>query len=160
MTNEKNPEKTNETAGAKKGAGRKILFLAAGPLLLAVVGVFGWHFFLHKPASKPVARPLTIVPLDNFIVNLADSDRDAYLKVGIDLGVTKPVTEGNGGQDKVPMAPIRDAILSVLTTYHSSDLLTPAGKTKLKRALIGVLRKKVAKLEVRRVYFTHFLVQR
>lgn len=159
MTNEKISEQTNEPANPKKGSRKKILFLTLG-LLLATGGFFGWRFFSHPPAQKPVVRPLTIVPLDNFIVNLADTDRDAYLKVGIDLGVGKPMVKGADGKSVVATAAIRDAILSVLTTCRSSDLLTPKGKKKLKRDLIAVLREKVARLEVRHVYFTHFLVQR
>ncbi len=137
-----------------------MLFLALGLLLLAAGGVLGWHFYSRRPAGKQTAHPLTIVPLDNFIVNLADTDRDAYLKIGIDLGVGKSGTKAENGKSAIPTAAVRDAILSVLTTYHSGDLLTPEGKTQLKRNLIAVLQKKVATLDVRRVYFTHFLVQR
>ncbi len=162
MTNEKTPEVANETATPKKGSSKKILLLALGLLLLAAGGALGWHFFSRKAAASGPAptAPLTLVHLNKFIVNLADTDRDAYLKVSIDLGVTGPVSKGEDGDQKVPVPEIRDTILAVMTTCHSSDLLTPAGKMQLKRNLINALDRRVPKLGVRQVYFTDFLVQR
>ena len=163
MTNEKNSEQTNESAPSRKGSSKKFLFLALALLLVAVAGAAGWHFFSPKAAAdgQAPAPPLSIVHLNNFIVNLADTDRQAYLKVGIDLGVTKAIKKDDGsGHDLAETPEIRDAILSVLTTYHSADLLTSEGKARLKRNLIEALRKKVLGLGVRQIYFTDFLVQR
>lgn len=162
MTNEKTPEPANETASPKKGSSKKILLLALGLLLLAAGGAFGWHFFSSEAtAAGPQAPPpLALVHLNNFIVNLADTDRNAYLKVGVDLGVTGPITNGKDGNQAVPKPEIRDTILAVLTTCHSADLLTPAGKKKLKQNLIRALDRRIPKLGVRQVYFTDFLVQR
>ena len=112
-------------------------------------------------AVNEAPTPVTILHLDNFIVNLADTDRDAYLRVGIDLGVTEPANTPSGDDNTADSVPeIRDAILGVLSTYHSNDLLTPAGKKQLKQNLIAALNSKVPGLGVRDIYFTDFLVQR
>ncbi len=103
----------------------------------------------------------SLVHLESFVVNLADRDQSAFLKVGIDLGI------GETGK-KQPMidkgsllsSKIRDVILSVLTTCQSTDLLAPDGKAKLKQRLLEAIREQIPDLPVREVYFTEFLVQR
>ncbi len=163
-TNDGNPANTNETstpAAAGKKKSKALLFVALAVVLAAGGG--GWYFLGHKDvaAKNAAPQPVTILHLDNFIVNLADTDRDAYLRVGIDLGVTGLAKPKSGDSKTVgPVPEIRDAILGVLSTYHSNDLLTPAGKKQLKENLIAALNSKVPGLEVRDIYFTDFLVQR
>jgi flagellar FliL protein len=162
VTNEAKPNQTDGKSAPGKRSSKKILIPLIVLLLLAAGGGIGWRLLSQKahadgPAPPP---PLTIVHLENFIVNLADTDRDAYLKVGIDLGVRNTLKPDKDGKTNIPTPEIRDAILSVLTIYHSADLLTPEGKTKLKQNLVEVLDKKVPALGVREVYFSDFLVQR
>ncbi|MDE3136952.1 MAG: flagellar basal body-associated FliL family protein [Acidobacteriota bacterium] len=164
-TNDGKSTNTNENSGPEAAPARKkskaLLFVALALVLAA--GGAGCYFFGRKTvaAKNDPPKPATILHLDNFIVNLADTDRDAYLRVGIDLGVTG-IAQPKSGDSKTaePVPQIRDAILSVLSTYHSSDLLTPAGKKQLKENLIAALNGKVPELGVRDIYFTDFLVQR
>jgi len=60
----------------------------------------------------------------------------------------------------LPVARIRDSILSVLTVCKADSLLTSEGKTGLKKNLVNALNQSVPELGVREVYFTEFLVQR
>jgi flagellar FliL protein len=110
----------------------------------------------HAPSVKAVMH------LEPFVVNLADSEDNRFLRVGIDLGLgnPRPAKEGKGGEGDVPIARIRDCILAVLTTWHSDALLAPEGKGKLKEELVQALRDRVPELGVKEVYFTDFLVQR
>jgi flagellar FliL protein len=164
-TNDGNSTNTNKTSGpATTPAGKKskaLLLIALGLVLAA--GGAGWYFFGRKTvaAQTDAPRPVTILHLDNFIVNLADTDRNAYLRVGIDLGVAGVENPKSGdGKAAEPVPEIRDAILGALSTCHSGDLLTPAGKKQLKENLIAALNRKVPALGVRDIYFTDFLVQR
>lgn len=162
-TNEQNSGNTNTATAAPAGKKSKALLFAGLAVVLAAGGA-GWFFLGRKSvaAKNDAPKPVTILHLDKFIVNLADTDRDAYLRVGIDLGVAGLATGKSSDKTAAagPVPEIRDAILGVLSTYHSGDLLTPSGKKQLKRNLIATLNRKVPGLGVRNVYFTDFLVQR
>ena len=133
---------------------------------LAGVGILGCKKSsqqVPRGGQSSVAEQVKFVMhLEPFVVNLADSEENRYVRVAIDLGLEKPVPakEGKGGEGEVPTARIRDCILSVLSTWRSDALLAPDGKQKLKEELVRALRSCVPELGVREVYFTDFLVQR
>ncbi|HEY6292734.1 MAG TPA: flagellar basal body-associated FliL family protein [Terriglobia bacterium] len=103
----------------------------------------------------------SVLHLESFVVNLADPDQTAFLRIGIDLGVGQTGSGGNSADKNSPVLPkIRDSILSVLTTWQSVGLLAPEGKMKLKGQLLSVLHEQVPEVPVKEVYFTEFLVQR
>jgi len=123
----------------------------------------GWYMWYTKAQASNAppgagAGPSAVIHLDSFIVNLADQDQITYLRASIDLGVEK-APDARSGQG-VPLASIRDVIISVLATRHSQELLTPDGKLKLKQDLIAALNEHVPSIGVRDIYFTDFLVQR
>lgn len=103
-----------------------------------------------------------VLHLEPFVVNLADPEENRFLRVGIDLGLERPLPgkEGKGGEGDVPAARIRDCILYVLSTWRSEALLAPEGKQKLKDEILRALQDRVPELGVKEVYFTDFLVQR
>jgi flagellar protein FliL len=144
--------------------------LIAGILLLAVVGGGGSAWFVLEreataEASKQVGAngaPKYLVHLEGFTVNLADPEETHFLRVTMDLGIDR-LPEGVEKEKvaaSLPVARIRDAILSVLTLCKADALLTPAGKADLKKSLVESLNNKVPELGVKDVYFTEFLVQR
>ena len=113
--------------------------------------------------SDPPAESANLSPvrstlhLETFVLNLADPDQRAYLRVGIDLGINQDLKHA---QETVSTAQIRDAILGVLAEAKADDLMTSAGKDKLKQDLLRVLKERVPQLGVEEVYFTEFLIQR
>ena len=72
--------------------------------------------------------PPTYLPLDPFVVNLADKETDRYAQVGITLEVDNSVV---ADQMRGYMPSIRNAILMVITRKTSRDLLDPTGKERL-----------------------------
>lgn len=93
------------------------------------------------------------------MLNLADPEGKAYLRVGIDLGLKGPPKnkEEVGG---TPVALVRDTILGRLSLAQPDELLTAEGKTKLKASLLQALQQRAPELGVEEVYFTEFLIQR
>lgn len=107
--------------------------------------------------AESVNRVQTTLHLETFVLNLADSDQRAYLRVGIDLGLDQ---DAKHAQEVVPIAEVRDTILSTLGEAKLEDLMTSPGKAKLKENVLHALQQRVPDLRANEVYFTEFLIQR
>ena len=80
-------------------------------------------------AAKPDARtPPTYLPLDPFVINLADKEADRYAQIGITLEVESPMF---ADQMKGYMPAVRNAILMIIAHKTSKELLGRAGKEEL-----------------------------
>ena len=128
---------------APKGK-KKLIVIVAVALLLALGG--GGAFFMmkkkataadeegsgggevaHAAAAKTHKAP-TFVPLDPFVVNLADRDGERYAQVGLTLEVDDPKF---GDEMKNYMPAVRNAILMILAHKTSQQLLSREGKEAL-----------------------------
>lgn len=83
---------------------------------------------VEKKAKAHDGAPPTFVPLEPFIVNLADRDTERFAQIGINLQVDDPKV---GEEMKVYMPAIRNAVLLILSHKTAEDLLTAEGKIKL-----------------------------
>ena len=146
---EKTPEKKPKAAPTKK-LGWMAAVLA---LVLAAAGMLVW---LRPEASTSAAAGSTLV-LETFVVNLNGSSQRAYLRVGITLGLAHPLPRNQA--EAVPVALMRDTILSVLASAQAEELLRLEGKRQLRDALLKALQERVPQMAVENVYFTEFLVQ-
>jgi flagellar FliL protein len=157
---------TVPTAQEKKSSAGTLLVIA---LLAALGGGGSAWFVIQRDHAGEAARssdsssaPKYLVHLDGFTVNLADKEETHFLRVTMDLGIDRLPD----GADKeklttlLPVARIRDSILSVLTVCKADELLTPEGKAQLKKNLVATFNHNIPELGVRDVYFTEFLVQR
>lgn len=96
--------------------------------------------------------------LDEFMVNLSGGG-DHYLRATIALGLRKGLSEE---KVKHHVHPIRDAILSVLTSKTLKDLSTPGGREQLKRELLQAVNEAVEEEEepiAGKIYFSAFATQ-
>ena len=130
---------------------KKLIILAAAALAVLLAGGGGTVWFLKKrahaaleatageegataaeaahAAAKPDARtPPTYLPLDPFVINLADKDSDRYAQIGITLEVESPMF---ADQMKGYMPAVRNAILMIIAHKTSKELLGRAGKEEL-----------------------------
>jgi flagellar protein FliL len=130
---------------AKKSKKKLIIIVAAVLLVLGAAGG-GAVFYLKKKAAaaaeavedeggaahhaaKPDPKhPPTFVPLDPFVVNLADRDADRYAQIGITLELDDAKF---ADQLKAFMPAIRNGILMVLAHKTSQELLARSGKEAL-----------------------------
>ena len=179
------------TAGAgaagKKSKGMQLwIYIGAGVLLLIGLAGGGWFWKKHahrgsKPATnaptvsapkavKPVAPATTIsMPMDPFLVNLADAGGHSYARISLTLRLVAPATAktaeakpegadaGAGDDELKDMA--RDTIITVLSQQLSDDLMAPGGKDHLKELLRQAMIARDPRLKVVDIYFTEFLVQ-
>lgn len=82
----------------------------------------------HKPAKADLKHPPTFLPLDPFVVNLADKESDRYAQIGITLEV---VDAKFAEQMKGYMPALRNGVLMLLAHKTSRELLDRAGKEQL-----------------------------
>ena len=129
-------------AAPKKNRKKLVVFAAAGLLVLGLAGG-GAVIVLKKKAAAAAesdagsveaadkvdrAHPPTFVPLDPFVVNLADKDADRFAQIGITLEIDDAKF---ADQIKTYMPAIRNGVLMVLAHKTSRELLERSGKEQL-----------------------------
>jgi len=126
-------------------------------LAIVIVSAASYRWFRTGPTSSGAdhAEAEPTLNLDTFVVNLEGGNQRAYLRVGITLGLSRPVTR----KDNVPVAPLRDTVVSVLSSAQPDQLLSSEGKQRVKDQLLHALQERAPDLGIENVYFTEFLVQ-
>jgi flagellar FliL protein len=139
---------------APAGRGKKkLLVIGAAILVLALLVGASAVFFLKQraaraaasagdedfaladsPASRSDSKSAPVyLPLDPFVVNLADRDVDRFAQIGI----TFELDNGTAGEQlKAYMPSVRNAILMVLANKTSRELLDRAGKEQLAQEIM------------------------
>ncbi len=130
---------------------KKLIIIIAAVLLLAIAGGGGAVFYMKKKAAEAAAaaeaegedgapakhkkeakhdasHPPAFLPLEPFIVNLADKEVDRYAQIGITLELDDAKTADTL---KAYMPAIRNGILMVLAHKTSGELLERKGKEAL-----------------------------
>ena len=147
------------TAVAPKKGKKKLIIIIGAVLALVLVGggaaafvmkqraaaaaaamgyededVEGEHEEAPAAARKrdPKAAP-TFVPLEPFVVNLADKESDRFAQVGVTLEVDDPTF---ADELKAYMPAIRNGILMVLAHKTSAELLSQEGKIALQKEIL------------------------
>lgn len=161
---EKNKPEEQAAEGGKekkKGSALKWIIVAAVVLLVLGGGGAGAYFFLNKSAGKeaqaPAKPPIGAVwAPDVFIINLADTDADRYLKITMNF----ELSDGLAAAELDQMRPkVRDMVLGVLTVKSFKDLNNFEGKQRLKEEIAMRLNSQLTRGKVVQVYFTDFVVQ-
>ncbi|OGR30929.1 MAG: flagellar basal body protein FliL [Desulfuromonadaceae bacterium GWB2_53_15] len=102
------------------------------------------------------AAGANIFPLEPFIVNIYDGQELRYLKVKVEMEMAGPgvkaVLDGR-------LAPIRDAILVLLSSKTMQDIQDIQGKNQLKEEILAAVNKHIPPGQISKIYFTDFVVQ-
>lgn len=137
-----------EGVGRFKGRKKKLILIGAVVMLLLLVAAAATVLVLrnkaahaaddaaddgvalsaHEAAKADPAHPPAFLPLEPFVVNLADNEADRYAQVGIVLEVDSALF---ADQMKAYMPAIRNAILMILAGKTSRELLQRSGKEQL-----------------------------
>jgi flagellar protein FliL len=143
-------------------------------VLLGGGGGAAWWWFVARPkaageaggAERPKEKETKaekkpagggMVALDQFLVNLADKDASRFLRVKLGLVVETKAEAEETEKDDVAKARLRSAILEVLSQQTAETLVTPEGKSELKKLIAE--RASAAGPKVLDVLFTDFVVQ-
>ena len=133
---------------AKKGLPKKLVMILAVVVLLVAAGGGAAVYLMKKKAAEAAAAeegdeaedvahdagkkdhkaPPNFLPLEPFVVNLADRDQERFAQIGVTLQIDDPkVAE----ELKLYMPAIRNGVLMILSHKSSAELLERAGKEKL-----------------------------
>ena len=139
-----------------KSGKKKLIVIIAALLVLALAGAGGAAYWMKKKAADAAAAeaadeeggvakpahaavksghrtPPIFLPLDPFVVNLADREADRFAQIGITL----EVDDAKFAEEmKAYMPAIRNGILMVLAHKTSQQLLERSGKEALAREVM------------------------
>ncbi len=163
MSDDKAPANPPEAAAPKKGGKMKILII--GAVLVLAIGGGGAYWWTagaagaDGEAAKEDDTERGIVKLEPFVVNLADVGTSRYLRVTLELLVKDAEVADELEKNRVALTQARSAILELLTTQKSSELVKTEGKAALRQAIKDAVSHAVNHLEVIDVLFSDFVVQ-
>lgn len=139
-------------AAAPQRGKKKLIVIGAAVLAVLLLLSAGGVFLLKQRAARAAAEledesralesgsaksdPRHVpfyLPLDPFVVNLADREVDRFAQIGITFELD---SGASGEQLKAYMPAVRNAILMVLANKTSRDLLDRAGKEQLAREIM------------------------
>lgn len=178
---EEEEEQVQPAAEPTKGKGKKILLIVAVIFALLSVGGGIAAFVLSKKEKTTEELPAdaaadddsgyaegsddeleisegeealgAIVPLDTFLVNL---NGGKYIRLQIQVEFE---TLDIPSRFYSRLVPIRDAIISLLTQQTADDLQAERGKEGLKSKIKALMNDVLRREEVKRIYFTQFVIQ-
>jgi len=163
MAEEENEEEVEEKKPKKgKKSILKLIIVFFCVVLLGAAGFAGWtyyktHFSGSKKAdSEQIVQKPGIWPMDSLIVNLMDANGERYLKITIQLEVTSQ--ECLSEMDLLKPK-IMDSVLELLSSKNYKEIAGFEGKQRLRDEIAMRLNSYLTKGQVKRVYFTEFLIQ-
>jgi flagellar FliL protein len=100
-----------------------------------------------------------VVPLEPFVVNLADPDAARYLRIKISLMVDNKAKVAEVTENQALQLKVRDLILQTLTSKTSQDLIDDQGKIKLKQEIQEHVQGYFRDPKLMDIVFTEFVIQ-
>lgn len=150
----------------------KIMFLVIAVMLVVTIGLAAGFFMVWGKLSdlststngvvntqtdqNQTAQLGSLFSLDTFIVNLADPERNRYLRITMDLELAAP-TDAEKLNERLPQ--IRDRILMILPSKRFEEIASMEGKTALRDEIIGKLNGLFPTEVISNIFFTEFVVQ-
>lgn len=112
-----------------------------------------------EPEKKEIAiQPGlgVMVPLEPFIINLANSQGNRFLKVTVTLELSSPEVHAEVNEN---VQKITDSILILLSSKSFEDVYSVQGKFKLKDEITTRVNRFLVLGHVKDAYFTEFVIQ-
>jgi flagellar FliL protein len=174
-----------EPAATGKKSKLKLMLILGLAVTAAAGGFFGWRYFSSPATSAGAAEEgahegeetvddsghggssaghgevggNAIINFEPFLVNLADTEAFRYLRVTIRVVVTNKQKAESIALTEVLMSKTRDAVLDILASKASTEIITTEGKELLKAEIKDRLNSFLPDKPVLEVFFTDFVVQ-
>ena len=161
---------------AKPSRGGSVILTVLLTLVCNAAGVGVTWFVLNKKmaqaqagtenkegeAKEDIAAALeksAVLPLEPFVVNLADADAIRYLRIKVSLMVDDKTKIASVNTNQALQLKVRDVILQTLTKKTSQDLISDEGKNKLRREIQEQVQGFFKEPKLMDVMFTEFVIQ-
>jgi flagellar protein FliL len=113
----------------------------------------------HEENLAEVLEKSAVLPLEPFVVNLADTDASRYLRIKVSLMVDDKEKQGELDENLALQNKVRDVILQTLTAKTSRDLINEDGKNKLRHEIQEKIAVYFHEPKLVDVMFTEFVIQ-
>ena len=137
------------------------LLLVGGVLAFLFLGKDAPKTIAEQPEDAPAQESGTlgsgpVLPMETFIVNLADDNVNRYLKMGLSLELANAEAI-----EKVKKhdPQIRDSIIILTSDLTFQEIRSAKGKKTLRDRISSRLDELIGMNQVKSVYFTEFVVQ-
>jgi len=156
---------------AGKSGKKRLIIIGISVLIIAIAASVSGYLYTHnasgdedaaeagteqKKEEADVKKTIAIYPLEPFIVNIHDGGNLRYLKVKLEFEIANPAVK----EEIDPFqAPLRDAILVLLSGKNLEEISVTDGKNKLRDEIMATVAKVAPAGKITRVYFTDFVVQ-
>jgi flagellar FliL protein len=97
-----------------------------------------------------------LVPLEEILVNVADTEGRRFLKASMTLE-TDSEELGHSIEHKMPV--LRGRVIDLLSSKGMEELIHPSSRDTLRAEILDALNEEVSGGEFKNLYFTEFLVQ-
>lgn len=169
MADEKDSAGAEGQEAPKKSKLIFFIILGVTILLLGGGGFFAYTKLMGpKPAAveggeateekkgEPEKAIGEVLPLDPFVVNLADPSGKRYLKLKVELELETPAAVEKAKQ----VSPkLRDMVIMMLTSLSFEEVMTPEGKIRIRDELLERFNQTMRPDRIKNIYFTEFVVQ-
>ena len=116
----------------------------------------------QQEESEKIAEILekgAVLPLEPFVVNLADVEAARYLRIKITLMIDDKAKLSHVVENLALQQKVRDVILQTLSGKTSKDLINEAGKNKLRQELQEKVSVYFHDPKLLEIMFTEFVIQ-
>jgi len=158
---EEEREEQQEEQSPKKGKKSiiKWIILAVLVVFLGAGGFVGWKYYVSGVSDSEkaeVAQTPGIWSMGSVVVNLMDDNGERYLKATIQIEVS---SQECVDELELLKPKISDSILVLLSSKNYKEIAGFEGKQALRDEIAVRLNRYLSKGQVKRVYFTEFLIQ-
>jgi len=161
------------------GSNKKLIIIIAAAVGVAIILAFAAYMVLGKDDKKvPKGEAASaaagssaataggssaaggpspnVFPMEPFVVNIYDGQELRYLKVKVELEMAAPNVKP---EIEARLAPIRDAVLVLLSAKTLQEIQDVQGKNALKEEILSAVNRHLPPGKLAKVYFTDFVVQ-
>jgi flagellar FliL protein len=157
------PMVESKAGGGSKRKLPKLWILVAACVLVVGLGCaafFAYPLFkksAHAADRKEQTVVKAVLPLDPFLVNLADEGETRFVKATFQLGLEEEWKAES--KESAAIAAMRDSIISLLSSKTAEQIMTAQGKGNLREEIRSRVNAISPEIKVLEVYIVDFVVQ-